>query len=66
MKQRGLDDAKATVRTAVLSAMASSSLETRLVMGPASDALLKAILDELESPAIAWALRVIGQRTEPK
>lgn len=60
MGQPTLEDARATARTAIYSALATTSAQTNLRAGPAADTLVDEILRELEDPSTRWALVTLG------
>jgi hypothetical protein len=58
-------DALATVRGDLLMAVAETSLETKLTASPAVEKLLDAMMANLTSPSICWALREIANHNSP-
>ncbi len=56
-----IDDARATVRTAIISALATTCEQTGIRAGAASDVLVDEILRELEDISTRWALAILAQ-----
>lgn len=52
--------AEATIRSAILGAMADTSHETGLRAGAAVDSLLQAIMKSITAPDVLWALTELG------
>ena len=59
-------DAVATAELAIGMAIADTCKQTGLRAGPASDALIDAIIEQVQNPATAWAFKKLLEDATPK
>jgi hypothetical protein len=55
-----MTDAEATVRAAILEALASNADQTGLIAGPATEQVVDAIVEGLVAPETVWATRELS------